>query len=1292
MHIGAYWAVLREARSESPINAGAGKPDVKQDCPTYPWSSMAMFLTDALFSSPRLHFSEVQKTAVLDWAKHMGASDVPSLYSIKKCQERICAIVGNPTEKVVSKSGTVFYLNDIASAISKDYANPITRSSMQDYPIDCNGSMSQVHHASKMLLDLPDECGPPSANTEEFGHGFAACSSVWKEKMPHAFRSKANGRMVYAVPIMIFMDDVSGNISKQWNKHHVIYMSNANMPREMIEKEFCVRFVSSSPNATPLELMDAMRESIRKASENGIVAWDCMNKEEVILCPYPLLFAGDNPMQAEECSQGGLACNYFCRTCKVGGTKEKKMTDDGFESLFHCGELRKPEETRAEVITQLGLGVLPGAQSKVKKRVEATGVSDATTREILKFLATSGQKLRGLDGDKKRMMSENEVAQRLEKDLQDWLGGEAKENRINPLLGMQGVDIHQDTPTEILHTVLLGVVKYFWAQSMVLIEKNKQIPLFQARLASLNTEGLKDPDLRAEYLVQYKGSLIGKHFKSLAQNIIAVVNVQHDCITAGCWDTETVPIRQERQETTRMKQIVQHVVGDEDIYLLNSHALHNYQHLANVIPTHLKLQICVVADGKSARARAAKGLRENAASKKAAATAEKGKATSASAEDGEAQTYQESLEDTEIVVDSATPQVAHADLEDGENPGDMEICGQRNIVHGAADGHAAPSDFDNEVTDVRVIKRRKAQASDIAHNAGLQEDALEDFASRGYTGMLMTIMANLLVMQTEKIECELQQALVKSVFLEQLMLRLLTTLVSPNLTAYLTNLVDEIMHVIETDPHIYDVDPNYHEHPKAWQDLTDKIGSITIKQRARIRTNLLTGITNKLPIDQVLQLVIKQHTAIYPSMAHFCRFAFLRKSLILFNTLEKRTGLTVACNELARGGRLGSKSASPVAEPEPEHEPEHEEEVPPPSIEPPPYVTAWLAKNRDDPSLVDFLPSLKDHLLARLAGRVFDGDEHEFTDIERGSLRLKDNRLYLHKVMRINYTTYDMRRDQDSINPRTHADIMVLSPEEDQTHPYWFGRVLGIYHAFVMYTGPGSKSTSLEYKRTDFLWVQWFGPCPGESVGFRKRRLPQIGFIPYEKHDAGPFGFLDPALVVHAVHLIPAFHHGKTDTLLPDSIVRQPSEGNEDWAYYYVNIDMFMRFLGGGIGHKATRLIVKISETLKMFFVYEDQASREAAGSHSVEDFEPEAQVDEDEEDKAAEDDEQAELPEEEEDEEDKAEAEAEEDIQLEEDDYGYAFDEVELEEEEEEEEKDLGPEDGEDGMLIEDDVGYDAF
>ena len=83
-------------------------------------------------------------------------------------------------------------------------------------------------------------------------------SRPWAKKMPSPLRKKANRCMVYSVPLIIFMDDVSGNISKQWNKHHVIYMSNANLSRKMIKKEFCVRFVVSSPHAAPMELMAGM--------------------------------------------------------------------------------------------------------------------------------------------------------------------------------------------------------------------------------------------------------------------------------------------------------------------------------------------------------------------------------------------------------------------------------------------------------------------------------------------------------------------------------------------------------------------------------------------------------------------------------------------------------------------------------------------------------------------------------------------------------------------------------------------------------------------------------------------------------------------------------------------------------------------------------------------------------------------------------------------------------------------------------------------------------------------------
>lgn len=68
-----------------------------------------------------------------------------------------------------------------------------------------------------------------------------------------------------------------------------------------------------------------------------------------------------------------------------------------------------------------------------------------------------------------------------------------------------------------LHTILLGVVKYFWGQTVRVLKKNKTAEAFHLRLGSVASSGLKDPDLRADYICQYSGSLIGKHLKSLAQ-------------------------------------------------------------------------------------------------------------------------------------------------------------------------------------------------------------------------------------------------------------------------------------------------------------------------------------------------------------------------------------------------------------------------------------------------------------------------------------------------------------------------------------------------------------------------------------------------------------------------------------------------------------------------------------------------------------------------------------------------------------------------------------------------------
>lgn len=192
-------------------------------------------------------------------------------------------------------------------------------------------------------------------------------------------------------------------------------------------------------------------------------------------------------------------------------------------------------------------------------------------------------------------------------------------------------------------------------------------------------------------------------------------------------------------------------------------------------------------------------------------------------------------------------------------------------------------------------------------------------------------------------------------------------------------------------------------------------------------------------------------------------------------------------------------------------------------------------------------------MLARLLNQKYQGDESEFTDSERQTVTFVDNRIYRHKVVRINYTTYDIRRAQDSLNPRTHADVMVLSheDEDEDPHPYWYARIIGVFHAQVSHIGPRSQST--DEQRMDFLWVRWFGRDLNYKAGWKAKRLHRLGFLLSE--DRGAFGFLDPNEVIRGVHLIPAFAYGRTSDILgPNpSIARQPHENDEDWTFYYVN-------------------------------------------------------------------------------------------------------------------------------------------
>ena len=98
----------------------------------------------------------------------------------------------------------------------------------------------------------------------------------------------------------------------------------------------------------------------------------------------------------------------------------------------------------------------------------------------------------------------------------------------------------------------------------------------------------------------------------------------------------------------------------------------------------------------------------------------------------------------------------------------------------------------------------------------------------------------------------------------------------------------------------------------------------------------------------------------------------------------------------------------------------------------------------------------KDHLLSRLLDLDYDGDERTFTSDEHNNVHLINFDAIIElKILRINYTTYDIRRDHDTI--RTTRGDVVMTSLRDEAHPFWYARVLRTFHIQVHFClGGGS--------------------------------------------------------------------------------------------------------------------------------------------------------------------------------------------------------------------------------------------
>ncbi|TRM55333.1 hypothetical protein BD626DRAFT_444655 [Schizophyllum amplum] len=331
--------------------------------------------------------------------------------------------------------------------------------------------------------------------------------------MPNPLRELAPDCDLYVVMVPLWADDVSGNKSKQYNKHMNTYMANSNLPGRLLQQEYFVRFVSTSPHASSPEQFAAVRDQINATHQKPIHCFNAQTQREcAVILRVPGLPA-DNPQQSEEASHIGGNGLCPCRKCTLGGPVPAKQipfkqTTEGYHTYHYAGIARSASEIREELRRQLDTAML-GVDATVKQMQTASGTKDKVTQHWIGLLLSKASDMKKADPQR----SPDDIVT----ELRVWLDGQPGD-KMNPLLDIAGLDPSQDTPVEILHTILLGVMKYAWyILHTSWTEQERQ--LFTIRLQSTDIDGLSIAPIRAGYMMQYRNNLIGKDFKALMQTV-----------------------------------------------------------------------------------------------------------------------------------------------------------------------------------------------------------------------------------------------------------------------------------------------------------------------------------------------------------------------------------------------------------------------------------------------------------------------------------------------------------------------------------------------------------------------------------------------------------------------------------------------------------------------------------------------------------------------------------------------------------------------------------------------------
>ncbi|KIK36596.1 hypothetical protein CY34DRAFT_16277 [Suillus luteus UH-Slu-Lm8-n1] len=184
----------------------------------------------------------------------------------------------------------------------------------------------------------------------------------------------------------------------------------------------------------------------------------------------------------------------------------------------------------------------------------------------------------------------------------------------------------------------------------------------------------------------------------------------------------------------------------------------------------------------------------------------------------------------------------------------------------------------------RVSKRLKVYATRVAEETGVSEKPLHDFIDTGgIYHMLIDLKVCMLlnsVVNRETILNDLKELLESKDFKSALQNRLTACMLSPNLTAYVTDTHEHIMDFIKTHNEVFKIPKSLFEDAELSTQFSTVVSDLLACIRGNLKNKLVLLISKHLSIMDTAKSLA--HSCIEVDASHWNRYAFLRRCLRIF--------------------------------------------------------------------------------------------------------------------------------------------------------------------------------------------------------------------------------------------------------------------------------------------------------------------------------------------------------------------------------------------------------------------------